>query len=139
MSIGTLAARLRSLGRDYAAALYIAQRVRNYERVATDALNLIFIEIGRVAIAYHARHNGGLYILLEHEHLLGTLIPQPLSDRISPVPNLFIDLLGNFDISQCAMMEEPIPELWDHVEGIVVPCRVDENVCVEEVEHRVLL
>jgi hypothetical protein len=78
-------------------------------------------------------------LLDEQQCLDGRFVLSPLIERVILVgagAHFVKDLRRHFSVARFALVNEPFPEFWNLIDGIVAIFRSDNNVGIEEVEHR---
>ncbi len=99
--------------------------------ITADLLDFIVSQVRGVASFRYFGNASLTDVLVEHQRI--PVLSQPIYELISSFHNVVKYLPGNFHSPLPAHMNEPLPELGDPVEWIVVPSCVYEYVSVQQV------
>jgi hypothetical protein len=123
----------------YDRPLDMSHGVSYEERVRTDGLKLLVLKIGRIALLEHTLNTGLINLFDEQQRLDGRFVLSPLVERVILVgawAHFVQDLRRHLNVARLALVNEPFPEFWNLIEGIVAIFRGDNNVGIQEVKHR---
>jgi len=75
------------------------------------------------------------HVLSKQNRCLDRRVSQPLSESIVTIANLFVNLEWHLDVANRAVVDEPIPKLGHHFEGVVISGCIDQDIRIEKEEH----
>jgi hypothetical protein len=101
----------------------------------SDLLQIRVSEVGPIAVLQNVIEDAAIGLLVQDQDGFYVRIVDPLAERGARAGDFLPDFEGRFDRARLALPEQPVPELRDLVEAVIVFFRLDKTVGVNEVEQ----